>query len=125
MTTVSAQVLTQACISCTYDAAKILSPTCTISTFTSRTPASAMTPKEKACLCPLASSSTWLSRCSVTTQACSPTEANSIYNAYSENKDIICSDISSPPRSPSEDDSPGTNNPNTPVPPNNNAGGSG
>ncbi|KAK3841502.1 MAG: hypothetical protein J3R72DRAFT_152942 [Linnemannia gamsii] len=117
MTIASAQ-LSQGCIECAWSTAKLRSPTCDSRTFTSRTPPNAMTPKEKACLCPLASSNVWLSGgCS---SACSSAEINSIYEAYSENKDIICSGISSPP--PSTGGSPETSNPNTPAPHNNNAG---
>ncbi|KAF9119231.1 hypothetical protein BGW39_000448 [Mortierella sp. 14UC] len=132
------QVPSDACSLCFGNAAMAASPTCTVETLLTQALPIAMTPAEKACICPLISSYTWIQTCSKP-DGCTAAEIGLITSSYTENdKTVICGTVAptgAPPPStgtgaappsatatpPSATAIPGaggvTGNPSTPTPP--------
>ncbi|KAG0285401.1 hypothetical protein BGZ97_007817 [Linnemannia gamsii] len=103
-TTVSAQqqpggTLSPACVVCLVTAAIVLSPTCDGDTILTSNAPEAMTPAERACLCPLASdpSATWVQTC--IPEACVAEEVTPLAQAFIASKDAICANggVTPPP----------------------------
>ncbi|KAG0268962.1 hypothetical protein BGZ95_002258 [Linnemannia exigua] len=97
--TVSAQQVSEACVLCFAKAAITASPTCTADILISESLPGAMSPAEKACLCPLISSYTWLQPCS-SPDACSAAEMNYFTQYYAGSEAAICGGGSSPSATP-------------------------
>ncbi|KAF9088239.1 hypothetical protein BGX29_000384 [Mortierella sp. GBA35] len=142
-TTVSAQDASEACKVCVAGAAMVASPTCSLAILQSETPLDVMTPAEKSCLCPLASSNAWIQIC-ITSADCTAAEAAGADEVFSNLKPYACAASTSapappptsrpssngvaPPKSsatvtPGTTVAPGTPNPSTTAPPKNDASG--
>ncbi|KAK3836725.1 MAG: hypothetical protein J3R72DRAFT_526188 [Linnemannia gamsii] len=118
--TVSAQqvAVAEACTLCFTKAALAASPTCTFPILYSETLPSAMSPAEKACLCPLISSFTWFQSCS-SPDACTTDEMKYFTQYYVGDEAVICSGVSTPSPAPGATTSSahGTKTSSSPAPP--------
>ncbi|KAG0365512.1 hypothetical protein BGX24_004124, partial [Mortierella sp. AD032] len=97
--TVSAHEVTKDCDHCLTEAALAASPTCTTAILYSETLPSAMSPAEKACLCPLISSFTWFQSCS-SPDACTTDEMKYFTQYYVGDEAVICGGVSTPSLAP-------------------------
>ncbi|KAF9082451.1 hypothetical protein BGX29_003873 [Mortierella sp. GBA35] len=97
VTTVSAQdlPLSEACTGCATSSAIAASPTCDIGILTSGKFTFALTPKDKACFCPLASSDAWIRSCQ-RPLACSPAEVSVTVQSFADVRAAACEGIVPP-----------------------------